>query len=116
MRVIIPPLCSSGDHNLKKAPPPLSLPERVFDTMTDPLNGWTGTYSGSLGKRPTTSGDGFGGSLSVSHDEWIATNAKGADMELVEVIRVLFPFGCMLCQDKEEMVFMVTAKELYGRG
>ena len=48
--------------------------------MTDPLNGWTGTYSGSLGKRPTTSGDGYVGSLSLSHDEWIATNAKGADM------------------------------------
>jgi hypothetical protein len=52
----------------------------VQDSMTDPLNGWTGTYNGQYGKRPTTSGDGFGGSLSLSHDEWIATNAKGADM------------------------------------
>ena len=52
----------------------------VQETMTDPLNGWTGTYSGSLGKRPTASGDGFGGSLAVSQSEWIATNAKGADM------------------------------------
>ena len=61
------------------------------------------------GKRPTTSGDGFGGSLSLSHDEWIATNAKGADMGVGGSNAVPFPFGCMLCQDKGEMVvFMVT--------
>jgi hypothetical protein len=52
----------------------------VQDTMNDPLNGWTGAYNGSLGKRPTISGDGFGGSLALSQSEWIATNAKGADM------------------------------------
>ena len=81
--------------------------------MTDPLNGWTGTYSGSLGKRPTTSGDGFGGSLSVSHDEWIATNAKGADMGVGGSNPVLFLFGCMLCPvNGETVVSMVTEPEV----
>ena len=41
----------------------------VQDTMTDPLNGWTGTYSMVKGPRHRVW---FGGSLSVSHDEWIA--------------------------------------------
>ena len=58
----------------------------VLDTMTDPLNGWTGTFSGSLGKRPSISGDGFGGSLALSQSEWIATNAKGADMGVGQVV------------------------------
>ena len=42
----------SGDLSLKKARLLQLSPERVYRTMTDPLNGWTGTTVDSMVKGP----------------------------------------------------------------
>ena len=53
----------------------------MVESIIDPLNGWTGSLTGNLGKSPVVSGDGFGGgSLAFSVDEWLDSDAKGADM------------------------------------
>ena len=68
----------------------------VQETMTDPLNGWTGTFSGNLGKRPTISGDGFaGGSMAFSVTNGLIPTPRVPTWESEGVMPEPWHFGCM---------------------